>query len=801
MGPSKAGFPGASATPAPAAPQAAPALGVAGATRSAVGRDAASSSLSRIAAAPASPIKGAALAQAQLIVADSSACGARIRAIGASRRQQLHAYVASQRQDVASFFASTATRVEAAGQEARAHIAEVAQSILESAHANIATALAMADAAAAGIRAGIDAMAAAITASVQSSVDAAADRIVALVDSVHLPDFLRGPIVDLLRGAASLVTGGLSLVIRVVQGALDTGVSLITSVLGLLGQATEELLAVVVAAVESILNTVARLLTVFVDHVVRVVDTVVMGALEPGLNLAEALVAQVLEQAERTAIEQVDDNRNRHLEALAASLAAAPTSNSPTVKARSLDESIAAIRAIGVEAVRIDHDIVQTFEDATSGSLAAIVQSVAGTIGRAIGLLRARVEAALVAVAGVVARVLEGVAMMARAVAESLRSLIGWVARELTGALNFVQRLMQDPADALKEFASHALRRLSSFVAAVVSALVGVAHDIIGVFVLPPGPLYRPSPPPTKPPTIIEIIVTVVIVVLSMIFGPEVAVIVFWVLVILLIILVLYLLYLLLKWLFKPRPPLPPPPPPTPRPPLAIFGPDPLWYFDGQTPPVYVVAATYRSNRTGGAYAWTTSPHLTLSSPVVPTPVATTAAPSSVLGDAWINLVYTPPSGAAETARLNLTVRAPTSVTFINNVDSPDPTWGYNTQIHYDIVDQFVVVLPNNVPINENWTGPVVPDTPGMNWRRGSPGPATVAPVNWMDFIQGETAGHVPAPVAPGTPGAGTAVYHWPGEWRVGTLTIGSGRRVSSAHWAGSPTVIWQKYRGFARHT
>ncbi len=86
----------------------------------------------------------------------------------------------------------------------------------------------------------------------------------------------------------------------------------------------------------------------------------------------------------------------------------------------------------------------------------------------------------------------------------------------------------------------------------------------------------------------------------------------------------------------------------------------------------------------------------------------------------------------------------------------------------------------------------VTSDFPGMNWRRGTEGSATVSPSDWFDHIQGETAGHVPVPVAPGAAGAGTAVYHWPGDWRVGSLTIGKGSHVAS--------VVWQKNRGFARH-
>jgi hypothetical protein len=225
---------------------------------------------------------------------------------------------------------------------------------------------------------------------------------------------------------------------------------------------------------------------------------------------------------------------------------------------------------------------------------------------------------------------------------------------------------------------------------------------------------------------------------------------------------------------------------------LYIRGPRTMWYFDGETPANYLVSTTLRSNRGAGAFSWSVSPQLALSAPNVAAPVVTTAAPSAALRDAWIRLRHTDAAGAASAASYRLTVRAPDSLGHINDVDTADPVWGYDCEIHYSIRDQFATTLPRNVPINEQWTGPVVADFAGMDWRRGAEGSATVNPANWFDHIQGETAGHNPAPVNPGAPSAGVAVYHWPGDWRVGSLTIGNGTRVSS--------VTWQKDRGFARH-
>lgn len=217
-----------------------------------------------------------------------------------------------------------------------------------------------------------------------------------------------------------------------------------------------------------------------------------------------------------------------------------------------------------------------------------------------------------------------------------------------------------------------------------------------------------------------------------------------------------------------------------------------LWFFNKETPPNYAVSATLHTNTAGGTFNWTVSAKLHLSAANVATPVVTTLAESTAKSDSWIQVQHTDAAGKTRTAREKVTIRAPHDLKHLKNVDKPDATWGYDCQIHYSIQDQFGKRLPRSVPINEKWSGGVVSDFPGMNWRRGAEGSATVAPKDWFDHIQGETAGHLPAPVAPGAAGAATAVYHWPGDWRVGSLTIGKGSLVKS--------IVWQKNRGFARH-
>lgn len=233
----------------------------------------------------------------------------------------------------------------------------------------------------------------------------------------------------------------------------------------------------------------------------------------------------------------------------------------------------------------------------------------------------------------------------------------------------------------------------------------------------------------------------------------------------------------------------------------VIRGPREMWNFDGETPANYLVSSRLSTNKSGGSFQWSASPLLALSSATDPTPTVTTVTPSTPPGrDAWIRIRHTGAAAAATSASYRLTILAPESLTHLRNVDNPAAGLGYASEIHYSIHDQFGTVLPRNVPLNEEFTGPAVADFPGGNWTRppacGATGVCGTSfnPADWHDRVTGEgDAGAVPATVAPTHPDAAVAAEHWPGKWYVGGSAIASGRHVKS--------VTWQRNRGFARHT
>jgi hypothetical protein len=141
----------------------------------------------------------------------------------------------------------------------------------------------------------------------------------------------------------------------------------------------------------------------------------------------------------------------------------------------------------------------------------------------------------------------------------------------------------------------------------------------------------------------------------------------------------------------------------------------------------------------------------------------------------------------------NTTVRTADHLSLLANNTTSDATWGYDTQIHYKVIDNVGDDFPNNnIGINEEWITEVVSDYTGMDWRRGDAGGTTVNPLNWYDHIQGETSSHTPTPVGPSDSGAATAVYHWGQRWRVGSVTPAVGVPVQDN--------TLQKYRGYANH-
>lgn len=233
---------------------------------------------------------------------------------------------------------------------------------------------------------------------------------------------------------------------------------------------------------------------------------------------------------------------------------------------------------------------------------------------------------------------------------------------------------------------------------------------------------------------------------------------------------------------------------------VSISTSDDLWYFGGITPAFYSTTVTLTAaNNTGMNYTWTITQGANIvgfqgGGLATVTTMGNTVSLSSKGASAAQNDIHLQVSLAGVVVgTATMTVPTPRSLAHIKDVDLADGTYGYASQIHYKILDQFGTTLPKRVPINEQWTTGVVNDFAGTDWRRGAAGGATIDPTDWYDLIQGEAAGFTPAAQSPQSPLGNTAVEHWGQAWFVGSNQPGQGVRVQ--------TNTLQKYRDHARHT
>jgi hypothetical protein len=229
----------------------------------------------------------------------------------------------------------------------------------------------------------------------------------------------------------------------------------------------------------------------------------------------------------------------------------------------------------------------------------------------------------------------------------------------------------------------------------------------------------------------------------------------------------------------------------------SISGPTSVWWFDGQTPPSYATQITLTASpSTASSYQWvvvsgTDKVDFENNSDSMTTTTNSVIVKSTGMSTFHEVGLRVTVNGVTSNIR-QLSVRAPHRLVLNRDfVHMPNGS-GYETRIFYRIEDQFTDLLPSSVPINEFFTTPTIDDFPGSDWVRGPAGAATVSPAEWFDRITGGS-GTIPMPSNPCSPQlCNTKVHHFDGEWRVGSLQIGVGRRVQ--------TNRWQRYTDHAEH-
>ena len=223
----------------------------------------------------------------------------------------------------------------------------------------------------------------------------------------------------------------------------------------------------------------------------------------------------------------------------------------------------------------------------------------------------------------------------------------------------------------------------------------------------------------------------------------------------------------------------------------VIAGPSAVWYFNRENPTGYDTSISLTSSGDPST-TWTVTAgvdkvNLSTNTGSETVVTSTGTAFSSAVGDIRITATV----GGAISDAFAITSRTPDRLAAGSIVHQCDPDYGYSDSLNYTIQDQLLTALPSDVPLNERWSTAVANDFTGTNWRRGPQGSITSTAAAFFDFIQGELLTLPPVPI-PVCVGDATAVQHWGQEWRIGSLSIGAGRRVQ--------IDTFQKFRNHAEH-
>jgi hypothetical protein len=230
----------------------------------------------------------------------------------------------------------------------------------------------------------------------------------------------------------------------------------------------------------------------------------------------------------------------------------------------------------------------------------------------------------------------------------------------------------------------------------------------------------------------------------------------------------------------------------------AISGPTSLWWFKGLSLGVsgYSNQITLTALPTSGTYSWAVasgSSKVSLSGGTTSSVTVTSIGQSTTANDVSITATV----GGITSAPFQLTVRAPYALSSDPSHPTPvyitNPTYVWETDIYYQVVDNFLTPMPVPLPVNEYFTTGAINDYSGTNWRPGIPGclPQTLGAA-FFDQLGGETPSRVPTPVY-NVNWTGVKVQHWGQDWHVGTCNLGFGPRVQS------DTI--QKWTDHALHT
>jgi hypothetical protein len=218
----------------------------------------------------------------------------------------------------------------------------------------------------------------------------------------------------------------------------------------------------------------------------------------------------------------------------------------------------------------------------------------------------------------------------------------------------------------------------------------------------------------------------------------------------------------------------------------SITGPSTIWWFGGENPPNYSTSVTLTaSSASSGSFTWeiisgtnqlrfddNSTTKVTSSNQVTVKTISFSTSPNQIGVRVTVNGFSSPTLQMTSRVPYQMEpVGAPTQLAHSEAV--------YRSIYKYRILDQFGVLLPFDVPINERFIFPISVDYPGMNWEPSIANGFVIPPGDIADLMEpGRFSGQVPTPTFPLLPLGTIKVFHRSQEWYIGSVLIGIGRRV-----------------------
>jgi hypothetical protein len=222
----------------------------------------------------------------------------------------------------------------------------------------------------------------------------------------------------------------------------------------------------------------------------------------------------------------------------------------------------------------------------------------------------------------------------------------------------------------------------------------------------------------------------------------------------------------------------------------VITGRNTVWWFNGQNPnpSAYPISITLTSSA-GSTTSWSVTQNASLVtlSAQTGTQITVSSSGSSFSSQPGDVKIVASASGVSSQP-FAITTRRPFRLVNPAVTRLCDASFGYETDISYEIQDQLFTGLPADVPYNEHFVTGAVQDNPQGNWASyGLPtqvgGIALSSPSGavLIDEITGPGVSNNPPPnPLPVCVGDSTQQEHWGQEFGVGTQTPGGGVRVQT---------------------